>query len=156
MKRLFGILAIALGCYYGVAYYQAVNNSEPEVDPSLQEIVVQWKNAMRSEGIDYHAGFNRIDHIQVVSEYGVDAGQYDKGSRTISISKEVMVKGFYSTRVALYHELGHYVFNLEHTDDHTRVMFHKTIDETIYKILWNEMKEQYLINCREHEWESRI
>ena len=156
MKKIIGILLIMATVYYGVAYYNMVNNSPPRVDPALREIVTQWENHMLNEGIDYQAGFNRISYIRIVDDYGVDAGHFDKGSKTINISKVQMKKGYYSTRAAVWHELGHFVFNLNHDDDPTDVMFYKSLEEIEYKLIWNDMTEHYSIKCKAHEWEARL
>jgi len=148
MKKIIIMLLLSAGCYYGVAYYQSIYNSPPKVDPALQDIVQQWENAMTVNDIDYKEGFNRIDRIRIVDDYGVDAGHYDKGSRTIFISKKIMERGFHSTRVVMYHELGHYVFDLKHSKDSTHIMYERTIPNIKYKLNWWNMKDLYIIKCK--------
>jgi hypothetical protein len=156
MKKLSVFILMVVVGYYGVHTFLGISNMPPTVAPELQSMVQQWKNQMRKQGIEYKAGFNRIKAIQIVDDYGVSAGHFDKGTRTISISKAQILEGYFSTRVTLWHELGHYVYDLDHDNNPEKIMYHKSLNENDYKLIWDDMKDSYFIKCRSNEWEARL
>ena len=144
MKRLLMISILGLLCYYGVSYYNYMNSGVIYVDPSLETLVEEWKSEMTEHGIPYEDQYKRIRRIEIVNDYGV-AGQCDHTNRIITIDKDQLLKGYYTTKVVLWHELGHYVFDLDHTDG---IMKSHTYSEELYKQNWEEMKVEYLNQIR--------
>ena len=145
MKKLLAISILGLLCYYGVSYYNYMNNGVIYVDPSLETLVEEWKSEMTEHGLPYKDEYKRIRRIEIVSDYGVDglAGQSNPTNRTITIGKAQVLKGYYTTRVVLWHELGHYVFKLDHVHG-IEIMNKHTYSEEIYKENWENMKMSYL------------
>jgi hypothetical protein len=157
MKKIILIGILGVAGYVGFGIYQILNNNtEPEVSYELRQMVQEWKNQMNKENINYSAGFNRIESISISDDYGVVAGQCNPIKRSITISLEQAKRGYFSTRATLWHELGHYVFKLEHDDDPNTIMYYKSLKETEYKISWDNMKEYYFIKCKDSEWISRL
>jgi len=114
-----------------------MNSGVVEVDPHLETLVDEWKSEMKEHGIPYEDQYNKIRWIRIVDDYGV-AGQCDHTNRTITVSKG---QGEYTTRVILWHELGHFVFDLEHGEG---IMHSHTESEEYYKEHWEEIKASYI------------
>lgn len=152
MKKLILISILGIACFAGVGIYQLLNDGkEPEVSYDLQQMVQEWKNQMKKENINYSDGFNRIESISITDDYGVIVGQCNPLKRSITISLRQVKHGYFSTRGALWHELGHYVFKLEHDDNPNTIMYYKSLKEEEYKASWDSMKEYYFNKCKDNE-----
>ena len=144
MKTLLAISILGLLCYYGVTYYNYINSGIIMVDPNLEILVDEWKSEMKEHGLPYEDSYARIRRIEIVNDYGV-AGQCDHTNRIIKINSEQLLKGYHTTRVILWHELGHFVFDLDHADG---IMKSHTYSEEVYKQNWEDMKVEYLNQIR--------
>lgn len=145
MRKLLAISILGLLCYYGVSYYNYMNSGVIYVDPNLETLVEEWKSEMTEHGLPYEGPYKRIRRIEVVDDYGVSnlAGQCNHTTGEIGIGKEQILKGYYTTKVILWHELGHYVFDLDHVDG-ISIMNGSTRPEGFYKENWEELKASYL------------
>ena len=144
---ILGVLMVL--CYYGVALYQQANNRPPTVDRELRALVNQWENRMIDQHLNYRDGYRRIKTIRVSNrmDYGV-AGHFDYGTREIIINRSMIDSGFFATRATLWHELGHYVFKLDHSDSPDEIMYYKTKADIEYKLYWESMADIYYNKCK--------
>jgi hypothetical protein len=152
MRFIIIFLFISIGAAAAMIFL-STESKEPKVDTELVALVEDWKSDMNSAGIRYDAGFGRIDRIIVTDDpsYG---GHFSKASRTIYISRSQLEQGPYSAKAALYHELGHYVFDLEH--DTYGIMYKQSYQEEYYKSNWSTFLDEYLKTCKANEWEGSI
>jgi len=122
-----------------------MNNGVTYVDPNLETLVEEWKSEVEEHGIDLKDRYHRIRRIEIVSDYGVKnlAGQCNYTTREIGIGKEQVLKGRYTTMTVLWHELGHFVFELEH-QDRISIMNSETLSEEYYRKHWEILKVNYI------------
>lgn len=130
-----------------------VDPSGPEIDPRLAGTVAEWKLDMKNAGIDYEPGLNRIDKISIIDLAGDQVGSSNKRTCEILVDPIQFDKGDYSVRATLYHELGHYVFGLEHGD--CLLLMEHELEEKEYRKGWSTLKKSYLLLCKENEFESK-
>jgi len=145
MKKLLAISILGILCYYGVSYYNYMNSGVVYVDPNLETLIDEWKSEMIEHNLPYEGEYKSIRRIEIVSGYGVSnlAGQCNHTTGDIGIGKEQVFKGRYTTKVILWHELGHYVFDFDHVDG-ISIMNSNTDREEFYKEHWEELKSSYL------------
>lgn len=136
----------------GFWYWLEVSTTEPHVDPALVPLVDEWKSEMRSSGIQYKSGFNRIDYIKITRDPN-QAAHFDLASRTITIGIHQLERGELSAKAALWHELGHFVFGLNHSNG---IMNDHALSEEFYEKNWSKLKKEYLKACKDNEWNARI
>ena len=148
----FVMTLLILFIFYRLAS-NTVDPSGPEIDPRLANLVAEWKSDMKKEGIDYESGFNRIDKISIIDLAGDQVGSSNKSTREVLVDPIQFDKGDYSVRATLYHELGHYVFGLEHGD--CLLLMEYELEEKQYQKSWSTLKKSYLILCKENEFESK-
>lgn len=151
MKTIRGIAFIVGLFYIGYLFYIGTVEYPPQVDPRIDSVVTQWQEDVSR--LDYTNGFNRLDHIKVVKDLGPACGHYDFGTRTITVSEERLEAGPYSLMATVYHELGHYVFKLEHS--YAGIMNDKSYTEEYYRENWDVLLEDYLRMCEANEWEAK-
>jgi len=152
MKYLIVILALAAALW--VVTEQKCRESEPLIDPSIKPYVEEWKRDMDRAGIDYRAAYGRLDRIEV-RPYSVEgaAGETQTGARTIIIYGKQIERGEYSTRETVYHELGHWVFHLEHGS--CTIMETNARSNAKIEARWSEAVDEYLEACKKLEINSK-
>jgi hypothetical protein len=125
--------------------------SDLYISPSIRAECLNWQRKIEKEGIDPRSAIARISSIRVVQtdEY---VGIYDRSRSEIKISSRVFERGEYSAKCAIYHELGHSVFNLEHGD--CGIMNETVLSEEYLRINWERLLTEYLNRCYENRWES--
>jgi hypothetical protein len=114
--RLFFLVAL-VGCVsFGTYYYVTISNdiSEIIVDDSLMPFYEEWKKDMHQYDIDY-SNLKWLRKI-VVSDYMSDitGGISSTWFKKIQINSRCFEYGYWYTKYVVYHELGHYVFNMNH------------------------------------------
>jgi hypothetical protein len=151
MKKVIGILLLGLLCYYGVRYSGHMNSGTIQVSPPLVSIVNEWKATMNTQHLSI-APFKRIRKIVIVSDSVVDhdAAYCNKITQVIYVAESTVKKGYWSTKAAVWHELGHYIFELEHVDAFD-LMNAYSYSEDIYKLGWHRLSTNYLKLCIENE-----
>ena len=112
---------IILGGFLGLGLLHYNGNKEaPVIDSRLSELVIEWQGDLDSRGISYN--MNMLDHIKVVDSIPGDifgdgdpmrAGFADQSKRTIFIRNDSNYAMIH-VKVILYHELAHYMFNINH------------------------------------------
>lgn len=143
MKRLGN--TIGLLCLIGLLYLPIrafINEMDgPKTDPLLIIYVDEWKKDMKDNNIDYSHFYN-IKSIQITHNLG-SHGLADERYRTIHISDTIISMGDATMRNAIYHELGHYVFSLEHPKKHC-IMYKDNLGNDYYKYNWPTLKSNYI------------
>ena len=121
--------------------------TSPNISSSLVPYVKEWKDDMDKAGIAYEADFNDIRHINL-AEFFLDnkAGKSSRMSHTVYVDHELLKRGEFSVKATLYHELGHYIFQLEHGS--CIIMEEKIRAETDYSENWDLFLKEYLITCQ--------
>jgi hypothetical protein len=145
MKKLLTISILGVLCYYGVKYYNYMNSGVTYINPNLKAMVDEWKSKMKEHGLQYEDAYIRLRRIEIVDESLIDnlAGQSNKWTGTIRISNTQIIKGYWTTKAILWHELGHYIFDLDHVDDVT-IMNSNTFDEYSYRNYWHDFELSYI------------
>lgn len=116
------------------------------IDSSLVEYVNEWKKDMKTAGIDYGSVFDRIDNIYFKDNTDNRLGYSTYGKREIWVSSSLRGKP-YLIRASLYHELGHYVFQLDHSDG--IMAANKIGSNDFYEKNWNLLLKGYLLKCKD-------
>ncbi|MFW9948502.1 MAG: hypothetical protein ACFFKA_00075 [Candidatus Thorarchaeota archaeon] len=159
MKRLAIVLVLGILIYYGVMLRQAIIKgpiSKVEVDAELVGIVDEWKSDMKLNNIRYDR-FDRLYTVKIVNESQIDNNMAaaDMWTHNIYISRTCILQGYWTTKAAIYHELGHYVFGFEHIDG-PYIMNEYHHDNEDVKKNWEHLKEMYLIRCKKHETYAKL
>jgi hypothetical protein len=154
VRNSFIIVALIACTVYGGAHFFGERKRADEVscnDGILRQNLIHWEEDVRSRGLDPSGSLGRLRSLTVVDTKDF-AGLCDLGNRRIQISKRQMNRGYWSTRAAVYHELGHLVFNLKHGD--CGIMNSNTYEEEYYRENWDLLLEEYLDKCYERRFES--
>jgi hypothetical protein len=120
-------------------------------DPRLREKCLHWERAVRARGLDPGAGLGRLRSIGSSPDRRC-AGRYLTWTSDILISDQLFSRGDWSVRCALYHELGHAVFRLEHAE--SGIMSAEIPSEEHLEQNWNKLLTDYLNQCYDKRWES--
>lgn len=120
-------------------------------DWRLREKCLQWEREIRTRGLDPGAGLARLRSIDSSPDKRC-AGRYLTWTSDILVSSELFHRGDWSVRCALYHELGHAIFRLEHTE--SGIMSEKIPSEEYLEQNWNQLLKDYLNQCYDKRWES--
>ena len=153
MRSIKYIFIIILVTFF-IAKQVAKTEQEPFVDPQISSLVEEWKDLMEANGIRYEAGFKRIDNI-IIANSNSHAGMADKINGIIYLDIDEIKRGPYTARIILYHELGHYVFNLKHCHEKS-IMYHKCLSEDYYRDNYDRLVKEYLTKCKSKEYEGRF
>ena len=79
----------------------------------------------------------------------------DKINGIIYLDIDEIKRGPYTARIILYHELGHYVFNLKHCHERS-IMYHRCLSEDYYRDNYDRLVKEYLTKCKSKEYEGRF
>ena len=163
MKKILGILALLILCYYGVTYHRHMNEPTVTVDERLVPIVNEWIKMMESEGIQYENTFNRLNCILIVSDsvvihrmhlYNMEVTDAvaisDPKTKSIIISETQANKGGLVLKATVWHELGHSVYGIGHVEGYY-LMNEYTYTEKEYTSDWDKLKANYLLRCKNNE-----
>jgi hypothetical protein len=127
----------------------------PDIDPVLEPHVNAWQELMLDQGLDVSRPFSRLRSIDLTDlEPGI-AGVSHIGANRIRISDQVLDLGDFTLRAAVYHELGHSVFGLKHSDE-ISIMYYQALSESYYQQNWNELENEYVLNCKRNEFELKL
>lgn len=132
------------------------NMTEPIVDDPIVNIVSEWKRDIKSIGLDSDALIMRVDKIQIVDRIpygllnsgGTDKviGKADHGTRSIYILNRDYEE--YQLKALVYHELGHYLFNLKHEGDGLIMSLEIKEESGYYINNWDSILPIYLDKCK--------
>ena len=126
----------------------------PVVDARLKPALIDWMEDMRDLGLDVKWRYGRLDWILVESS-GHLAGHSDPGSGTLMVSEQALSRGPWTAKAVLYHELGHYIFGLNHTDE-ISIMYKENLPEDYYRENWPELLNDYLTQCKNNGHELKF
>jgi len=152
------INTIVLGALLGYCIWSFLGNKKmPTYNSKQVETISQeWIQDMNKIGLNGNSLIKRVDKIMVVDEIPVGflnqertvdiMGRSDLGSRTIWILNRPMKKG--QLKALIYHELGHYVFNLKHEGSGDIMSTYIKEDKGYYKKNWDNLLPKYLDKCR--------
>lgn len=140
--KTFNLLVIlGLLTYGGIEFYKYSNKpNQTVVDPRLEKYLDEWKDACEKRSIDYTDALNRIEEIKFVNDLGGYDGLSRRGTRQVLINIKSAGGDPVLTRVILWHELGHYVFDLEHSEG---IMNSTLLKSEIYEKNWVGYEAQY-------------
>ncbi len=126
----------------------------PVVDHRLESALLDWKLDMKEADLDIKWRLGRLERI-IVDQSKFIAGHSDPGRQIISVSNQVLKLGPWTTRATLYHELGHFIFGLNHTEE-IGIMYRETLPEEFYRDHWPELYQDYLTQCKRHAGELKF
>jgi Zn-dependent peptidase ImmA (M78 family) len=162
MKKIIGLILILGLVYYGVKYHSHMNQPTVQVDERLVPFVNEWIEMMDEEQIRYVYEFNDINLIAIVEDSvvlrhmrlynmkGPAVALSDPITQMIIIGESQAAKGEHTLRATVWHELGHYIYNLHHVDGYY-LMNEYSYSEKEYEADWDMFKTNYLIRCKRNE-----
>lgn len=152
MRKWIGLILICLLGYYGVRYSQYMNSGHIEISSPLVPMVNEWKSVMYTQHLPIKP-FKRIRKIIIVDDSVVDGdvAYCDKYKQIIYISKSTITKGYWTTKAAVWHELGHFIFELDHVND-LDIMNTYVLREDEYRDNWPQLEKNYLKKCKANEY----
>lgn len=121
-----------------------------EVDSRLEPYFEEWRQEMKGAGLNPDPALARLQRVEVCRD--CKSGYSEKGRGRIGVSERQLELGPYSTRGTLWHELGHFVFDLEHGS--CGIMRHSSWREEEYWASWSGFKEEYINECRKNRYEA--
>ena len=146
------VLVVAVSVYLQQATEHLTKNDQPPVvDARLETAVKQWHRDLA--GLNVKRGWNRLDHIKVATLGNNRKGCADILTKTVIVSEQQLAAGPYSTAGTLYHELGHYLFKLEHGD--CAIMRTTAWTEEEYRENWSKFVAEYVELCTKREAEAK-
>jgi len=136
LKYLF--LGVSLVCLY----FFLVKMTETYHDPDLMPYYHEWQRDLTTYGLDPNSADNIIiisfsDHMAMA-----EAGVSNRNHNTIYVNSDMADAGKYTVRAVLYHELGHYAFDLEHGS--CTIMSDTVRDEDEYRLNWDQYVAEYM------------
>ena len=149
---------ILIGILIGYCSWSFIMNRKDPVYNSdvVESIVEEWKQDINSLGIDATEELKSLDRIMVVDSIpygflnsGYSAGvmgRSDQGTRTIWILKRPI--SYSQLKALIYHELGHYIFHLEHEGNGNIMSTYIKEDTRYYEKNWSRLLPIYLDKCK--------
>lgn len=126
----------------------------PVCDPRLEPVLEEWKREMAKAGLNVKYPLGQLEQI-LIDESSYRAGHADPRSSRIWVSSRAIELGPYTLKATMYHELGHYVFKLKHTDE-IGIMYKATLPEEYYEESWEGLYQDYLTQCKDHASELKF
>lgn len=159
MKKniIYYLIAIA---GFGVTTWYILHNPnvrQPQVeetqriDPRLASYVEEWKQDMWKIGFDPTQAIASLTGMEV-TEMEDKLGNTQHYAHRIEVSTLALQQGDAAVRATVYHELGHYVFGLEHGS--CDLMAEKSLPVEYYESNWDEMKKEYIRLIRSQNFET--
>ena len=156
IKQILNMIVIGILVGFVIFSFQA-NQVDPVVDDQITQIVEDWKEDVSTVGLDGNELIKRIDKIKIVERIPIGLfnsrstdgviGRFDYSTRSIYILARKYEE--HQLKALVYHELGHYLFNLNHTDGEYIMSTHISEDKGYYKNNWDNLLPKYLEKCKE-------
>jgi hypothetical protein len=158
MFRLRFIIVLIVICAVTYAIFVSLvictkDDTPPRVAPELKALVEEWEWDMRDAGLDYTQAFNRLEAIELSSPNAPYAGVADLSTRKIKINPKQLGSGRARTKATLYHELGHFVFALDHVEG--TIMQEKCPSEEELQENWEDYINEYLELCNNNSFNAK-
>jgi hypothetical protein len=151
MKKIINLILAGCGIAFILWTYQN-NQIDPVMeDPEIRLIVEEWKRDMNSIGLNGDKLIKRVDRIMIVKqipsqEKSHTVGKSDHGTRTIWIRERQYEPEY--LKALVYHELGHYLFDLKHLGTGEIMSKHLLEEPGYYKKNWDNLLPIYLDKCK--------
>jgi hypothetical protein len=153
LLRLLSVVIAIAAITVTLSLMLATKGTGPEIDPRLSAVVEEWKRDMDTRGLEYGPSFNRLLKVSIVDISPNHVGESRRSTRSILISTCALDRGDYFTRALVYHELGHFVFHLDHTDG--VIMTSPVLSNAEYEEQWQSAVDEYLTACEAREFEAQ-
>ena len=153
LLRLFSAVIVIAAIAVGLSLMLSTKGTGPEIDPRLGAVVEEWKRDMDTRGIDYDKSFKRLLKVSIVDISPNHVGESRRSTRSVSISACALDRGDYFIRALVYHELGHFVFHLDHMDG--VIMTSPVLTNAEYEEQWQSAVDEYLTACEAREFEAQ-
>lgn len=154
MWRLIILLTLIVASVYllfkGILFVTE-DKTRPHIDPALETVVHEWEESMHHAGIEYRPRFNQLEVIARVARETPWAGRTSRATRSIEINQRQVESGQYRLLCTVYHELGHFTFNLEHGSG---IMQEECPSEEYLAANWNRLVEEYIEECRNNKFNA--
>lgn len=141
MKGILGFLLII-----GVVYYIIdTADKNARFDPFLIEMANEYGHILKAEGLDVSEAESLM--ILAFADFASDenVGLTNHGNHLIYINDDIR-NDTVLVKAVLWHELGHYIFGLEHGD--CTLMESETSPTIFYKENWAELQKEYIQECK--------
>jgi len=155
LRTIGNILIIGFIIGFIVWNYQG-NTQDPAIDIRIESIVSDWKQDINSTGLDADDLIKRVDRIKIVDRIPIGLlnggsttsviGRSDHSTRTIWILNRDYES--YQLKALVYHELGHYIFGLDHTGDGLIMSLEIKEESNFYINNWSSILPIYLDKCK--------
>lgn len=155
MKTVVNIIFLGISIGY-ICWLWGQMQKDPVIqDPRIIGIIEDWKRDVSSVGIDGETQIKYIDQIAIVDiipEGYTDrvtkrqVGKSDHSNRTIWILNRDYDPDY--LKALVYHEIGHYLFNLKHEGAGIIMSAHIVEEPGYYKQNWDRLLPIYLEKCR--------
>ena len=155
MKYVVNILLIGTMIGY-IMWSWGQNQVDPVInDTRVEAIVDDWKNDMRSIGINGDEMICYLDQITIVDQIPegpldqIDpnqVGKSDTGNRAIWILNREYSYAY--LKALVYHEIGHYMFDLHHKGTGLIMSSHIVEEPGYYESNWDSILPIYLEKCK--------
>lgn len=132
------------------------NKQDPVIDTRIESIVSDWKQDINSIGLDADGLIKRVDRIKIVDKIPIGLlnggsttsviGRSDHSTRTIWILNRNYES--YQLKALIYHELGHYLFSLDHIGDGLIMSLEIKEENNFYINNWDSILPIYLAKCK--------
>lgn len=156
MKYLVNISLIGLLVGY-IMWSLNQNQVDPVInDTRIEAIVEDWKNDMRSIGINGDEKIRYLDQITIVDQIPegmldritpTQVGKSDRGNRAIWILNREYSNAY--LKALVYHEIGHYMFDLHHEGKGQIMSSHIVEEPGHYESNWELILPIYLEKCKQ-------
>lgn len=146
------IAAAVLGTFM-LLVHATHDETGPRVDVALSKYVEEWKWDVSQANIEYQPAFNRLKSIEVTDTQESYAGVTVTSARKIKINLKHLSSGEYRVRATLYHELGHFVFGLDHGS--CAIMQEECQSEEQLEENWKEYVNEYLQLCINNSFNAK-
>lgn len=154
MWRLILVLAavvVSLGLLFKAILFLTKDETRPRVDPALAAAVQEWEESLHKAGIEYRPRFNQLEVIARVARETPWAGRTSRATCSIEINQRQVESGQYRLLCTVYHELGHFTFDLEHGSG---IMQEECPSEEYLASNWNSLVEEYIEECRNNKFNA--
>jgi hypothetical protein len=114
----------------------------------MESYIAEWKVDMTKAGIDWVEPYKRIKRIYFYNNSDDRLGYSTYNTNEVWVSSSLLRRDPYLLRASLYHEMGHFVFQLDHSSG---IMSDKSLcdnDPLYYEKNWQSILKDYLEKCK--------
>jgi hypothetical protein len=145
MKALLTWMIIGSLLYVGISHITRWDG-QTRVDTRVLPDLERWAIVMLDVGVDPDLLLEGVHTIEVGTILNPHVGAWSKGWK-IKIDSRSLKIGPYSSRMILYHELGHAVFDWGHGPGFPELMHAELLDERYLQENWTRLEREYQIHA---------